>query len=154
MGNNSKHNLLEWYICSSLPYDLEVHIDYKKYLEWLPQDISYHERLQKYLKASRKTIEDISNERDIVSNIPCRGRVECYRVGAKDYGIPMDFITPILRSMDSMTDEEKKEYESTFASKFIGNAFIPYESTASFFWLIKNHFDFCGLIDAGLAVEK
>lgn len=52
-------------------------------------------------------------------------------------------LLPYLRSMDSMTEEEKNEYET-----------IKWSSLATLIdWLLKNQFDFRGLLEKGLAVE-
>ena len=74
---------------------------------------------------------------------------------------------PYLRSMSSMTEEEKKEMHEKLSPK--GTAvykeegistplnhhgeWIPYEYMSRIInWLLKNHFDYCGLIDKGLAI--
>jgi len=54
-------------------------------------------------------------------------------------------IKPILRSLGTMTLEERKEYDSTCSDW--------YESLETYQWLCKNHFDFNYLIPMGLAVE-
>lgn len=51
---------------------------------------------------------------------------------------------PYLRSMDSMTEEEKKEYETTCHDW--------YETLETYDWLNANHFDYRGLIEKGLAI--
>jgi len=60
----------------------------------------------------------------------------------------IDTIKPYLRPMSSMTEEEKKDYNS----KFEGRDFsweIYYGSTD---WLNEHHFDYRGLIPMGLAL--
>ena len=63
-------------------------------------------------------------------------------------------IRPYLRPMSSMTEEERKEYnEYLFYGSSIGlssNTATAYELID---WLLKNHFDFMGLIPKGLAIE-
>ena len=61
---------------------------------------------------------------------------------------------PYLRSMSSMTEDERKEYD-----KLIANCL--YDAEAYFFenynrlydWLNEHHFDFRSLIEKGLALE-
>jgi len=61
----------------------------------------------------------------------------------------IESVKPYLRPMYSMTEEEKKEYNS----KFEGRDFsweIYYGSTD---WLNEHHFDYRGLIEKSLALE-
>ena len=53
-----------------------------------------------------------------------------------------------LRSMSSMTEEEKKEYNLTKALSI-----VDYPTLKSFDWLNAHHFDYRGLIKRGLAIE-
>lgn len=69
-------------------------------------------------------------------------------------------IKPYLRPMSSMTDEEKVEYENTFASVYDvddygedADSWHEEFSIHSLDWLNKNHFDYRGLIEKGLAIE-
>jgi hypothetical protein len=56
---------------------------------------------------------------------------------------------PYLRPMSSMTEEEKEEYH-----KLCDNYYnIYFNSVESIDWLLKNHFDYRGLIEKGLAIE-
>ena len=54
-------------------------------------------------------------------------------------------VRPYLRSMSSMTDEERKEYEATCSDW--------YETLETYDWLNAHHFDYRGLIEKGLAIE-
>ena len=59
-------------------------------------------------------------------------------------------IKPYLRPMSSMTEEERKEYKVlTDCSDYtyFNTSYNVIE------WLLKNHFDFMGLIHKGLAIE-
>jgi len=69
-------------------------------------------------------------------------------------GGDIEFIKPYLRSMSSMTEEERKEYE-LLANRCISTSvgFIHFEAQELINWLLKNHFDFRGLIEKGLAIE-
>ena len=57
-------------------------------------------------------------------------------------------IKPYLRPMSSMTEEEKEEYHS-YCDNYYG---IYFDTAASIDWLNKNHFDYRGLIERGLAI--
>ena len=63
-------------------------------------------------------------------------------------------IKPYLRSMSSMTEDERKEYnEYLFHGASIGlmsNTETAYELIE---WLNAHHFDYRGLIERGLAIE-
>ena len=58
-------------------------------------------------------------------------------------------IKPYLRPMSSMTEEEADEYDSLNAYE---SGVFPHTEEA-FDWLNKNHFDYRGLIEMGLAIE-
>ena len=67
-----------------------------------------------------------------------------------DLDCNIEYYKPYLRSMSSMTEEERKEYKVlTDCSDY------PYFNTSYnvIEWLLKNHFDFMGLIPKGLAIE-
>ena len=55
---------------------------------------------------------------------------------------------PYLRTLSSMTDEEKKEYNLTKALSI-----VDYPTLKSFGWLLEHHFDFMDLIPKYLAIE-
>ena len=57
-------------------------------------------------------------------------------------------VKPYLRSMSSMTEEEKLEF-----SLVPIYAFVHYNEIAKMDWLNEHHFDYRGLIDRGLAIE-
>ena len=67
---------------------------------------------------------------------------------------------PYLRSMSSMTEEEKK-IQKTYIYHFSGNNLPNYEGNFVFEdevheyidWLNANHFDYRGLIEKGLAIK-
>lgn len=58
-------------------------------------------------------------------------------------------IKPYLRPMSSMTEEETKKYIEL--KKYV--AFYPDEAEELIDWLNAHHFDYCGLIEKGLALE-
>ena len=66
-------------------------------------------------------------------------------------------VKPYLRSMSSMTEEEKKEFNNIPSTKNyqIVNGDLPWDvaNYKQIQWLLKKHFDFMGLIPKGLAIE-
>ena len=59
-------------------------------------------------------------------------------------------VKPYLRLLDSMTEEENSEC-GYFYTNF---GFMDAASAPIFvIWLLEHHFDFCGLIEKGLALE-
>lgn len=58
-------------------------------------------------------------------------------------------IKPYLRPLSSMTEEEKKEYHKLCDSYYD----IYIDTIESIDWLNKNHFDYRGLIEKGLAIN-
>lgn len=63
-------------------------------------------------------------------------------------------IKPYLRPMSSMTEEESKEYTNIDNRSYscpTDYAHIPASDRID--WLLKNHFDYRGLIPKGLAIE-
>lgn len=54
-------------------------------------------------------------------------------------------IKPYLRSMLSMTEEEKMYKENYFKYDYLSWDYVG--------WLLEHHFDFIGLIPKGLAIE-
>ena len=57
-------------------------------------------------------------------------------------------IKPYLRPMSSMTEEEREKY-----NKLVGQVLLPDYAAKLIDWLNKNHFDYRGLIEKGLAIE-
>ena len=65
----------------------------------------------------------------------------------------LDF-KPYLRPMSSMTDEEKLEYRKTqwvYQADYCAPEY--FDDLESYDWLNKNHFDYRGLIEKGLAID-
>ena len=84
---------------------------------------------------------------DMVTAFVCTG-TNCYNY------VAIHEVKPYLFPLSSMTEEQEMEYDATFAT-------IVYEdgrkdsvmTYKSFDWLIKNNFDFRGLIPMGLAID-
>ena len=85
-----------------------------------------------------------------------RGSVECLPIGEEAYlgtqHFHVEFVKPILRTMDSMTLEERKEYTKLPHYEDL-SMFASTPSSKRIKWLCNNMFDFMGLIPCGLAVE-
>ena len=63
------------------------------------------------------------------------------------YDIDMPMVMPYLRPMESMTEEEEKEYENCFQSDDTTAATLLVD------FYNKRHLDYRGLIEKGLALE-
>ena len=66
------------------------------------------------------------------------------------YVLSYDDFKPYLRPMSSMTDEQKNEYQYITERWMYDPAYSISDSTD---WLNKNHFDYRGLIEKGLAID-
>ena len=73
--------------------------------------------------------------------------------GECDY-VYLEYFKPYLFPMSSMTDKQKKEFELSFDLNY-ASAYSQELQIASNMikWLNKNHFDYNGLIDKGLAID-
>ena len=74
--------------------------------------------------------------------------------GSFHVSIDADYIKPYLRSMNSMTEEERKEYidiDNRSYSCPMDYAHIP--ALERIDWFNTHHFDYRGLIKKGLALE-
>jgi hypothetical protein len=60
-------------------------------------------------------------------------------------------IKPYLFPMSSMTDEQKKEYALVMSGNNLSYSHLLGMSAED--WFNKNHFDYRGLIDKGLAID-
>lgn len=67
----------------------------------------------------------------------------------QEYSIDIASIRQYLRSMSSMTEEEKEEYHK-LCDSYYG---IYFDTVDSIDWLTKKKFDYRGLIPMGLAIE-
>ena len=79
----------------------------------------------------------------------------------ENYTLSIDEVKPYLFPLSSMTEEQKKEYNSWKHEVFVchyeyGDVVEEvelYDSPESFEYLIENHFDYRGLIEKGLALD-
>ena len=70
-------------------------------------------------------------------------RVDC---NAVDCAFPIENVKPYLFPLSSMTEEQNKEWFYTLSSDY----HITYDTVD---WCNKNHFDYRGLIEKGLALN-
>lgn len=86
-----------------------------------------------------------------------RGSVECVPVGEKAYlgtqHFHVEFVKPILRTMESMTEEEKEAYNALQSDVWKPCGTMYYDNYHSIKWLCQRKFDFMNLIPRGLAVD-
>lgn len=101
--------------------------------------------------------------KDISARLPYKVIVHFHDINVDDYdrqliGEDLDFIEldrrnckPYLRSMSSMTEEEKRELFEISCEGNIEYLYGFYFRCQD--WLNANHFDYRGLIEKGLAIE-
>ena len=138
--NNEKQDLLLKYLCMALLYD--VMVDYEGNIYILNE-----------IDPSCKDIGYITARIQDVERLMCAENVM------------IENIRPYLRPMSSMTEEEYLQYHHikynivTYrhgykrfdVGKFRNVGIIPIKEYLD--WLLKNHFDFMGLIPKDLAIE-
>ena len=96
--------------------------------------------------------EDIEKEcTDIVKRI----NFDTYSVYTEWLGYESDIedIKPYLRPMDSMTEEESKEFGLLQTDFYIDGFLYPIAASNLIDWLNVHHFDYRCLIEKGLAIE-
>ena len=67
--------------------------------------------------------------------------------------IYIEYFKPYLFPMSSMTEEQRKEMEELMYKTDTPFGAIFSENVDYFDWLNKNHFDYRGLIEKGLAID-
>ena len=77
-----------------------------------------------------------------------KGKDKLYRVN--DSGILIEYIKPYLFPLSSMTEKQKQEYQHITERWMYDSSYSISDSTD---WLNKNHFDYRGLIERGLAIN-
>lgn len=98
---------------------------------------------------SKGNLTDWGNEPEIVENIDLQKE----KIWTDDtvQGYYLDEFKMYLRPMDSMTEEEKEEYE--MLQTYPGFKTNHTDLTDMYDWLNAHHFDYRGLIPMGLALE-
>lgn len=111
-------------LCGRLPYGVVVQVD--------------------YLVHDEMFLPDAENDRII--NID----VDTEKLITNDWSeYHIDEVMPYLFPLSSMTNEQSVEYTKTL----IINDLFCLETPETYDWFDKNHFDYRGLIEKGLAVD-
>ena len=71
-------------------------------------------------------------------------------IGSNKEGATIEDIKPYLFPLSSMTEEQKRDYQY-ITERWMNDP--TYTISDSFDWLHKNHFDYRGLIEKGLALD-
>ena len=66
------------------------------------------------------------------------------------YSLPIERVKPYLFPLSSMTEEQKQEYQYITERWMYDSSYSIGDSSD---WLNKNHFDYRGLIEKGLAID-
>jgi len=66
---------------------------------------------------------------------------------------PIEICYPYLRPMSSMTEEESKEFALLQTDFYVDGFLYPIAAINMINWLNSHYFDYCGLIERGLALE-
>ena len=86
-----------------------------------------------------------------------RYSIECQPIGEKAYlgtqHFHVEFVKPILRTMESMTEEEKEVYHGLQSDVWKPCGTMYYDNYHSIKWLFEQKFDFMYLIKRGLAID-
>jgi hypothetical protein len=125
-----EQNLLLIDLSERLTYGVKAYVK-----NWSKLDIKYYEGVY--------TVESIHPSLNNILVYSERGSVEVI-VGYDDYEIK-----PYLFPLSSMTEEQKEEYKKTTTNDGI----LTIWTTSTYDWLNKNHFDYRGLIEKGLAID-
>jgi hypothetical protein len=104
-----------------------------------------------------KVIVEIISYSDETSR-PWFGELSCKDLDCFIHDVAYKSVKPYLRSISSMTEEEKEEIKPLF-SKFIDEfgkrVLVVRQNKIALYqdWLNAHHFDYRGLIPKGLAIE-
>ena len=133
----------------------------KEEKQLLFQDLSA--RLPYGVKISVQSWDEEEQEyMDKVDVLYSVNRDEYIKSTNEDYDFSIEDIKPYLFPMSSMTDEQKKEFKDNFVTyhPYITGGWYNIEYVNRFYapievidWLNKNHFDYRGLIEKGLAID-
>lgn len=149
-------------LCSRLPYRIKCKVDLQGLLDMCDE---YKERFEK----AKIVIPDLFNR---IDKPYCLWLISGDRVnflgfdGIDDYNIPIELVKPYLLPLSSMTEEQyynmlkasqndclehmKVEKEWKNNTNF---SHLPLYEHQVIDWFNKNHFDYRGLIEKGLAID-
>lgn len=131
-------NLLLKDLCARLPYGVKAYIK-----NWSNLSHKYYEGVY--------TVKSVDPSLNQIYGTKENGSVEII-LGNSDY-----FIQPYLFPLSSMTEEQSKELDEIdpeFYSLICenGDKYVSMD-VRGYDWLNKNHFDYRGLIEKGLAID-
>lgn len=118
-------------LCARLPYGVKVSLKYKN----------------KHLEGTLDAVYPIEDDRVIIDNLS--EAIAYCNVRCGGFHIEENNIKPYLFPLLSMTEEQLSYYITTL--KYSEETRVMVETLDSFDWLNKNHFDYRGLIEKGLA---
>ena len=120
-------------LCARLPYGVKIELTNNGY---------HHENIA---KRGDKTIDTLKGFTGKYFTIHHDNPLDWYWA---DNEIEVEDIKPYLFPLSSMTEEQYKEYWELEHSGDMEHLSIP-----ALDWLNKNHFDYRGLIEKGLAID-
>ena len=91
---------------------------------------------------------------DEIDDVYCTTSIHNVEIGIGQYGLHLTEVKPYLFPMSSMTEEQCEEL---YAISEVQLTFTPdirikvYKNTIE--WFLKNHIDYNGLIEKGLAID-
>lgn len=130
--NQQDKELLLKDLCARVPYGVRVFVD-----EYALKRSSYV--WEKY---------DWHGEPHEVDGVSRYG-VQLCRMEADDGFIDFDFIKPYLLPMSSMTEEQRKDFESTM----VKDGILSVWTISTYEWLNQHKCDYRGLIPKGIALD-
>ena len=116
----------------------------KELIKDLCSRLPYGVKAQYYGINEEDTMYDTIDSIYVIGN----GTVE---VGIGQYGLNIEDIKPYLFPLSSMTEEQSKIYHELIRGMFGTSALINIEEFVD--WCNKNHLDWRGLIEKGLALD-
>lgn len=130
--NQQDRELLLKDLCARVPYGVRVHID------------------EEELKNSHYVWEKYNwdGEPQEVDGVSRYGVQLCY-MEVDDCFIDFDFIKPYLLPMSSMTEEQRKDFESTM----VKDGILSIWTISTYEWLNAHNVDYRGLIPKGIALD-
>ena len=146
-----------------MPYKVKCKIDLQGFIDMCDE---YKEQFEK----AKIVIPDLFNR---IDKPYCLWLISGDRVdflgfdGVDDYHIPIELVKPYLFPMSSMTEEQYDEMEKVVSEDYLENIQVmkevrkkvdfithwPLYSPKVIAWFIRNHFDYGGLIEKGLALD-
>ena len=96
-----------------------------------------------------KINENIQGDSTLIGLVKERAFTTCEVEGCHN-DFPIECIKPYLFPLSSVTDEQKEEYQYIIERWMYDSSYSISDITD---WLNKNHFDYRGLIEKGLAID-